>query len=416
VTNTNDGGPGSLRQALSDIMDGGTISFAVTGTITLTSGELLIDKNITISGPGAQSLAVDGNDNSPLFHIASGQTVTISGLTITNGRALGSDGAVYTDNATTLTLSNCTISNNSAATAIYNQGDMQISYSIVSGNGAGISNDAHKSGSATIELNYSSIIGNGTGVQSVACGHSGCAQASVTVENCTISGNSGGGGIYGDAFSQLTISNSTISNNDGGAVYNNQACVINNSTLAEDSGYDIHNVGYVVAIRNTVLKIGPSGQTIVNLGGDIKSLGYSLSIDDGGGYLNGPGDQTYTDPLLGPLQDNGGPTLTHFRCPTVRRLTRAIQTLPRRRCATSAAFAFITYLVAASTSVPLRHNRNHAVQLQHHGQLRIEKSRGRLGRLPNAFCQHVQQAPRDVKCFHLSPLVCATVETVLRAS
>src|SRR5262249_10921590 len=151
-----------------------------------------------------------------------------------------------------------------------------------------------------MELNYSSVTGNGFGIQSVACGHSGCAQASVTVENSTISGNSGGGGVYGDAFSQLTISNSTISSNGGAAVNSNQACVINNSTLEEDSGYDIHNVGYVVAISNSVLKIGPSGQSIVNLGGDIKSLGYSLSSDDGGGYLNGPGDQINTDPQLGP--------------------------------------------------------------------------------------------------------------------
>jgi len=312
VTNTNDNGLGSLRQALADAMDGDTISFAVTGTITLTSGELLIDKNITISEPGAQSLVVDGNDNSPVFHIASGQTVTISGLTITNGRGLGFDGAVYTDNATTLTLSNCTISANSA-TAIYNQGDMQISYSTVSDNGAGISNDAHKSGSATIELNYSSVTGNGSGVESVACGHSGCASAFVAVENSTISGNSGG--IYGDAFSGLMISNSTISSNDGGAVNSNQECVINNSTLEEDSGYDILNNGYVVEIRDTVLKIGPSGHTIVSLFGQVKSNGYSLSSDDGGGYLNGPGDQINTDPMLGPLQDNGGPTFTHALLP-----------------------------------------------------------------------------------------------------
>ena len=85
MTNTNDDGLGSLRQALVDAMDGDTISFALTGTITLTSGELLIDKNITISGPRAQSLVVDGNDNDPVFRAASGQTVTISSLTITNG-------------------------------------------------------------------------------------------------------------------------------------------------------------------------------------------------------------------------------------------------------------------------------------------------------------------------------------------
>jgi hypothetical protein len=58
VTNTNDSGPGSLRQALADANDGDTINFAVTGTIGLTSGELAVDKSITISGPGPTLLAV----------------------------------------------------------------------------------------------------------------------------------------------------------------------------------------------------------------------------------------------------------------------------------------------------------------------------------------------------------------------
>jgi hypothetical protein len=58
VTNTNDSGPGSLRQALVDANDGDTITFAVTGTIGLTSGELSVAKNITLSGPGAENLAI----------------------------------------------------------------------------------------------------------------------------------------------------------------------------------------------------------------------------------------------------------------------------------------------------------------------------------------------------------------------
>ena len=61
VINTNDSGPGSLRQALVDANDGDTIDFAVTGTIGLTSGELLVNKVLTISGPGAENLAVNGN-------------------------------------------------------------------------------------------------------------------------------------------------------------------------------------------------------------------------------------------------------------------------------------------------------------------------------------------------------------------
>src|SRR5215468_4254298 len=82
VTNTNDSGPGSLRQALIDATDGDTIyATGVSGVITLISGELLVDKNVTISGSGADNLSVDANANSRVFHIGSGQTVTISRLT-----------------------------------------------------------------------------------------------------------------------------------------------------------------------------------------------------------------------------------------------------------------------------------------------------------------------------------------------
>src|SRR5438874_2798415 len=117
VTNTNDSGPGSLRQALADANDGDTINFAVTGTIGLTSGELLVSRSITISGPGATNLGVNGNAKSRVFHIAPGKTVAISALTITNGYANNQPvldgGGMYNDHAT-LTLGNCTISNNSA--------------------------------------------------------------------------------------------------------------------------------------------------------------------------------------------------------------------------------------------------------------------------------------------------------------
>ena len=67
VTNTNDSGPGSLRQALADANAGDTISFAVTGSITLTSGRLTIDKSLTISGPGANQLSIDANQTDRAF-------------------------------------------------------------------------------------------------------------------------------------------------------------------------------------------------------------------------------------------------------------------------------------------------------------------------------------------------------------
>ncbi|MFL6553137.1 MAG: hypothetical protein ACJ8LV_07200 [Chthoniobacterales bacterium] len=88
VTNTSDSGAGSLRHALADAVDGDMINFnsSLNGqTITLTSGQLVVNESATISGPGADQLAVDANDASRVFYIASGKDVTISRLTITNG-------------------------------------------------------------------------------------------------------------------------------------------------------------------------------------------------------------------------------------------------------------------------------------------------------------------------------------------
>jgi hypothetical protein len=67
----------------------------------------------------------------------------------------------------------------------------------------------------------------------------------------------------------------------------------------------------VVSLANTILNAGKSGPNIDNDEGTVTSLGYNLSSDEGGGVLTEPGDQVNTDPLLGPLQNNGGPTLTH---------------------------------------------------------------------------------------------------------
>ena len=90
ITNTNDSGAGSLRQALVDAHDGDTIDFdsSLNGqTITLTSGQLIVDKSVTITGPGADQLSVNGNATSRVLYIAPGKTVIIADLTITNGHA-----------------------------------------------------------------------------------------------------------------------------------------------------------------------------------------------------------------------------------------------------------------------------------------------------------------------------------------
>src|SRR6266567_736358 len=87
VSNTNDNGPGSFRQALADANDGDTIdATGISGVITLITGQLLVDKSVTINGAGAGMLAVDGNATSRVFQIATGETVSIDGLTIRNGQ------------------------------------------------------------------------------------------------------------------------------------------------------------------------------------------------------------------------------------------------------------------------------------------------------------------------------------------
>src|SRR6476646_9788454 len=149
VTNTNDSGAGSLRQALADAVNGDTIDFGVTGTITLTTGELVVNKSISIGGPGSDRLTVDGNHASRVFYVDVGVTATIAGLTITNGNAdmIGGGGGIYNESST-LTVSNCTISGNSAPDAfgvgggIYNDvgfgnGRLEVINSTISGNSAG---------------------------------------------------------------------------------------------------------------------------------------------------------------------------------------------------------------------------------------------------------------------------------------
>src|SRR6478672_10528373 len=114
VTNTNDSGPGSLRQALVDSQDGDTIDFdsSLNGqTVTLTSGELLINKNITISGPGANLLAVSRAAKAAfrIFHVTPDHTVTIEGLMISNGSVLNGFGGGILNDQSALTMDSCAL-------------------------------------------------------------------------------------------------------------------------------------------------------------------------------------------------------------------------------------------------------------------------------------------------------------------
>jgi concanavalin A-like lectin/glucanase superfamily protein/Calx-beta domain-containing protein len=297
VTNTNDSGPGTLRQALADVADGDTITFnfgpiapnapAVVTVTTLTSGELVVNNSITIMGLGANVLEVTRNPNAAnfaIFHVVPGKTVTIEGLTISNGNAAAYGGGIYCSGSA-VTVNSCLLRGN---TAFY---------------GGGIFNDA-----------------NATGLPS-----------SVTVVNSTFTDNicgESGGAIFnqgdGTGNAVLTVNNSTFSENSnlntaggtGGALFNYGGILtVANSTLSKNSaptGSGIFNFG-TLDIGNTILDSCVSGANIAHFGGAgvATSHGYNLSSDAGGGVLTAPGDQVNTDPMLGPLQNNGGPTLTH---------------------------------------------------------------------------------------------------------
>jgi len=364
VTNTNDSGPGSLRQALAVAHDGDRITFAVSGTITLTSGALVVAKSVTISGPGADQLSIVGIPFQSVFAVGA---ATISGLTIRNG-------AVGIDNGGTLTVRNCVISGMSVG-GIHNVSSLTVVNSNVSDNFFGIYNITGEFGVVTATILSTTVSGNSAGGVVAAPNFFG-GRAYITIIDCTISGNfsaTGGGGIFatntslsvanstisgnstgssgggisvsgsglvpgssivnstisgnsaktsgGGISGGATVENSTISGNSvgtsGGGIYNNSSLDVTLSTITGNSapsGGGIYTVGSV-EVSNTILNAGALGENIFNNGGTVTSDGYNLSSDDGGGYLTGAGDQINTDPSLGPLQDNGGPTLTHALLP-----------------------------------------------------------------------------------------------------
>jgi hypothetical protein len=308
VSNSNDSGPGSLRQALLDANDGDTIdATGISGVITLTTGELAVDKSVTINGAAADVLAVDGNATSRVFQIGTGKTVTISGLTIRNGHDDTTGGGIDNESGATLTITNSTLSGNTAGSVgnpavegggIFNSGTLTIVNSTVSANAAG------------------GISGGGGGMFN---------GGTLTIVNSTVSDNTaikGAGVDNGSVTNTVTITNSTFSGNAasvyGGACFNGGTMHIANSTLSDNSagvfGGGILNFG-PLQIGNTILNRGDSGENIHSFGGTITSTGFNLSSDDGGGFLTGPGDQINTDPVLGPLQNNGGLTFTHSLLP-----------------------------------------------------------------------------------------------------
>jgi phospholipase C len=272
-------------------------------------------------------------------------SLTISNCTL-SGNYAGNGGAVYVDGGT-LTIDTSTLSDNNADNggAVYVNGGVLASHnSTLSDNsaskfGGGIYNQGN--GSATQSIDTSTLSGN----KALFGGAFYVNGGTLTIDTSTLSDNSAGnfgGGIYNrggaNGSATIRIHNSTLSGNSakadhGGGIYNlgsssqrrsngSATLQILNSTLSGNSSSNaLHGGGIYISgcsegcatleIGSTILHTGISGRNIFSSGGTVTSDGYNLCSDDGSGFLTAASDLLRTEPLLGPLEDNGGPTFTH---------------------------------------------------------------------------------------------------------
>ncbi|MBI3866960.1 MAG: right-handed parallel beta-helix repeat-containing protein [Verrucomicrobia bacterium] len=260
VANANDSGPGSLRDRLAAIPPGGTIRFApdVLGTIVLISGELVLDKGVSVIGPGPDRLAISGNNLSRVFNVATG-TNLIAGLTLRDGLApvtgptLSSQGGCVR-NQSTLVISNCALlnsaarggsgANGSAATAqfggpggdaeggaIYNADDLTLIHCMVADNRA-------ESGGGGLGGSSGPTGGPG-GIAGRARGGAIRNVKDLHIVNSSIVRNRAQGAVggFGGAGTASGGSGALGGWAEGGAIYTSGSLEIFNSTLSLNSAH-----------------------------------------------------------------------------------------------------------------------------------------------------------------------------------
>jgi hypothetical protein len=285
VTSTADSGAGSLRAEIAAAHSGDTINFAPSlagQTITLTSGELDITKNLDIEGPGADQLTVSGNDASRIFDISEGVTATIAGLTLTGGRATDGAGIL---NAGDLTLVNDAVIGNVA------QGIT------AGGRGGGIENQAgaaldisqslFKDNQALGGPNAPSAFGGGIDNEAgaVILDHSVFTGNQAVGANGSIGGSGLGGGIY-SASGSLDVRDSVIQDNlaHGGSRTGTTG------RGGSGGGGGLYLVSTTLTLTNTTLSgnqaVGGDAPTSSFLGGGVAEGG-ALDMSKGSATITG---------------------------------------------------------------------------------------------------------------------------------
>lgn len=276
VYTMNDSGPGSLRQAVASAAPGSVITFdpLLSGqTITLTSGEIALNVSLTLDGSAlANAARINGNHASRIFSIPGGVNATLAGLVLTNGFTTNANWGGAIANSGTLTLSNCTLAGNG--------GDSSVA-------GGAIENDG------ALFLSGCAVVSNSAGFAGAIDNRGACLLLNSTFYgNTAFSGN--GGAIDNPYSATLSLLQCTFAGNS-----------------ASGAGAGIDNYLSQVNLTNSIVA-GNAGQDIYNWSGSTVSAGGSNIVENLGnaGTLIGAGSLVATDPMLGPLADNGGPTLT----------------------------------------------------------------------------------------------------------
>jgi CSLREA domain-containing protein len=243
---------------------------------------------------------------------------------VSNTSVYGGGAIIHDTYSYTLIITNCTFSSNIVSSTgggggIRGIGPMMIAHSTFLGNnGSGGGGGIGTNDAIIIDSTFSGNVGGyGGGIYS---GNNG--KGNITITNSTISENSAtrGGGFYNDG--NTTIINSTISGNSaserGGGIdtayfSNPSILVITNSTISGNTapaGAGIANLGNTT-LSNSIIANRPSGSDCQVNFGMITDAGHNLDSDGSCGLDPAKGSLPNTDPLLGPLQDNGGPAWTH---------------------------------------------------------------------------------------------------------
>ena len=239
VSNRNDTGAGSLRAVVAASAAGDTITFSVTGTITLTSGQIILGQPVTIQGPGAGALAIDGNHNTNILVIsATSGTVTISGLTIQNS---GDSALLKSNGGTALTVTACRFTGNTASVGggIYSGGGtMTLTNCVFSGNHASSGGGVQAAGNSRATVTGCVFTGN---TADAGGGYYNLIGQS-TLTNCIFTGNStsgyGGGFFSNTATSTLTgcsFTGNTGGGHGGALSYFNSATTLTDDIFYGDS-------------------------------------------------------------------------------------------------------------------------------------------------------------------------------------